>query len=126
MVESSRSLSCQHDAVKLLALGFVYRAGLQRLQVEADGSDRRLQFVRDRVDEGVVLFVSPDFTHQEGRIQNHAGMMIGQQQDAEEQQDSRAPVENYPTDVKKQGDDDQPGAERNEECDRLSGSGDRP
>ena len=41
--------------------------------------------MRDGIDEGVVLLVAPDFAHQEGGVQHHAGDDHGEQQDAEEQ-----------------------------------------
>ena len=57
----------QHQFVELLALRFVHVAPLQSLEVEADGRDRGLQFMSDGVDEAVVIFVQPDFAHQEAR-----------------------------------------------------------
>ena len=48
----------EHGAIELLALGLVDGPGLQGFQIQADGGDRGLQLVRDRVDEGVVLGVA--------------------------------------------------------------------
>ena len=62
----------EHEPVELAALRLVHLAALQRLQVEADGSDRRLQFVGDGVDEAVVLLVAADFAHQKNRVENDA------------------------------------------------------
>ena len=89
----------QHDAVELLALGLVDRARLQRLQIQPDGGHRRLQLVRDRVDEGVVLFVAPDLPHQKDRVQHDAADDHRQQQDPQEQQDAGAPVQQNPADI---------------------------
>ena len=41
----------EHDAVELAALRLVQVPRLQRLQVKSDGGDRRLQLMRDGVDE---------------------------------------------------------------------------
>ena len=48
----------QHDVVEAAPLFVVERARLQRLEVEADRRDRRLELVGDGVDEGVVLLVA--------------------------------------------------------------------
>ena len=63
----------EHDAVELAPLVLVELARLQRLQVQADRRDRRLQLVGDGVDEGVVLLVAADLAHQEDRVQDEAG-----------------------------------------------------
>src|SRR5580704_13066352 len=60
----------KHKAVKLLALRRVHVAPLQRLEIETDRGNRRLQFMRDRVDKAVVLLVAPDLTHQKDRVQD--------------------------------------------------------
>ncbi len=69
MVDEQAVAVFQHDPVKLFSLLFIHAARLQRFQVKPDGSDRRLQLMRDSVDEGIVLFITPDFAHQENRIQ---------------------------------------------------------
>ena len=63
----------QHDAVELLALRVADLARLQRLEVEADRRDRRLQLVRDRVEEAVLLFGEAHFADQEHRVDDDAG-----------------------------------------------------
>ena len=62
----------EHDVVELIALGCGDITGLEGFEVEANGSQRRLQFVRDGVDESVVLFVASDLTNQEGRVEDEA------------------------------------------------------
>ena len=73
----------QHQVVKLLALRLVHFAALHRFQIQADGSDGSLQFVRDGVDEAIVLFVAADFAHQEDGVQNHSGDDRGKKNHAE-------------------------------------------
>ena len=50
----------KHDVVELLPPCLVNVSRLQRLQVEPHRRDRGLQLVRDRIDEGLVLFVALD------------------------------------------------------------------
>src|SRR5207248_5512679 len=54
----------QHDAIELFALGFLYFARLQRLEVEPDGGDGSLQLVRHRVDKSIMLLISSNFPDQ--------------------------------------------------------------
>ena len=61
-----------HGAIELPAFDVVHGPGLQRFQVEANGRDRRLQLVRDGVNEGVVLFVAPDLADQKRGVEDHA------------------------------------------------------
>ena len=110
----------QHDLVELVALVFVDGPGLQGFQIQADGGDGSFQFVRDGVDEGVVLFVPADLAHQEDGVQHDAGDDDGDQQDAESEQNSGAPVEQYPADVENQDDEDEAGAQRDEERDGFA------
>ncbi len=79
----------QHDAVELLALGFIHRARLQRFEIQPDGGDRSFQFMCDGVDEGVVLLIAADFADQEDGIQHDAADDHRQQQDP---RTSRMPV----------------------------------
>ena len=89
MVDEQTVAIVQHDPVELLALGLVHRARLQGLQVEADGSDGSLQFMRDGIDEGVVLFVAADLTHQKDGVEHDAADDHSQQDPARK---SRMPV----------------------------------
>ena len=63
----------EHGAIELLALGLLDGAGLQGFQVQADGGDRGLQLMRDRVDKRVVLGVAPNLAHQKGGVENYSG-----------------------------------------------------
>ena len=75
----------QHDVVELPALRVADLARLQRLEIQADRRDRRLQLVRDRVDEAVVLLVPPDLEHQEHRVDDQAGDDQAEEDDAEDE-----------------------------------------
>ena len=79
----------QHDAVELAPLVVVELAGLQRLQVQPDRGDRRLELVGDGVDEGVVLFVAPDLAHQEDGVEDEPGDDQQEEDDAEDQRGPR-------------------------------------
>src|SRR5512143_49732 len=50
----------QHDAVELVPLRLGNLVFLECLEVQPDGGYWGFELVGDRVDEGVVLFVSPD------------------------------------------------------------------
>ena len=84
----------QHHVVELAPLRFVDRrsARLQRLEVQADRRDRRLQLVRHGVDERVVLLVAPDFADEKGGVEDQAGDDGGEDQAAEQQRDELAQV----------------------------------
>ena len=80
----------QHDVVELAALRVADLARLQRLEVQADRRDRRLQLVGDGVDEAVVLLVALDLAHQEHRVDDEAGDDEAEQDHAEdERRDAR-------------------------------------
>ena len=59
-------------------------ARLESFEVEPDGSDRRLQLMRDCVDESVMLVMTADLPHEEDRIQDDAADDQREQHDAEE------------------------------------------
>ena len=81
----------EHDAVELAPLRLVDLARLERLQIQPDRGDRRLQLVRDGVDEGVVLIVAAKLAHEEHRVDDDAGDDQGEGDDAEdERQDAAA------------------------------------
>ncbi len=73
----------QHDAVETFALRLIEVARLQRLQVETDGGDRRLQLMRDRVDEAVMLFAAAHLAHQKNGVQGDSGDDESEENDAE-------------------------------------------
>ena len=109
---SSRSRVVEHHAVELAPLLLRQLAALQRLQVQPDRRDRRLELVGDGVDERVVLLVAPDLAHQEDRIEDEARDDEREQDDAEAEQQAFAPVDDDPADVQRDGDRDQADAER--------------
>ena len=106
----------QHQVVKFPALLFIHVAALQRLEVQPDRRDGGLQFVGDRIEKAIMLFVAADFADQKKGIQDHAGDDRGEKGDPEKQQDTFAPVENYPTDVQGDRECDQARAQDDEEC----------
>ena len=95
-VPSRRSVVVQHATVKLAALGFIHVTMLQGLQVKADGSDRGLEFVGDRVDEAIVLLVAANLAQQENRIENQPRRDGAEEDYAQENFDAFAPVEDDP------------------------------
>jgi hypothetical protein len=110
----------QHRAIKFLPLGFFDVAGLQCFEIQPNRGHRRLQLVRHRVDKRVVLGVAPDLTDQEGGIQNYAGNHHQDQNDAKKEHDRMAPPQQYPTDVKRNDDQDEACTQRDKERDRLA------
>ena len=80
----------EHDAVELAPLRLADLARLQRLQVQADRRDRRLQLVRDGVDERVVLVVAAQLAHEKHRVDDDAGDDEGEGEDAEARAAGRA------------------------------------
>ena len=89
----------EHQPIKLLALRFVDFAALQGFEIKANRGDGRFQFVRDGVDEAVVLFVAADFADQEDGVEDQAGDDGDEENNAEEKQYAFAPVEDDPADV---------------------------
>ena len=57
----------------------------------------------DCVDECVVLFVPPDFADEKDRVQYDTGDDQAEEQDAQHQQDPRAPVQHDPGDIERYG-----------------------
>ena len=76
----------------------------------------------DRVDERILLFVTPDFPDQEERIQHDAADQHRPQQDAQEEQNPSTPTEENPADVNEDDDGNQARAEGDEEPDRRAPS----
>ena len=66
------------------SLRFFDVSRLQCLQVQSHGRDGRFQFVRNGIDKGVVLFVTPDLPDQEDRVENDAGDDETEEEDAED------------------------------------------
>src|SRR5579872_1094009 len=82
----------KHEPVKLFALGFIHFAALQGLEIKANGSNRRLQFVSDGVDKTVMLLVALDFADEKNRIENQPGGNGPEKDDAEKDFNAFAPV----------------------------------
>src|SRR3954468_7827602 len=91
----------EHDPVELAPLDFVDLARLQCLEIEADRSDRRLQFVRHRVDERVVLLVAPDLADQEDGVHDAERDDDEEKDRAEHDQHPLAPVQDQPADIQR-------------------------
>ena len=96
---------------------------LQRLQVQPDGRDRRLQLVRDGVDEGVVLLVALDLHHEEHGVDDQAGDDEGEEDDAEDERRDRRAVMTIQPMLSETAAADQQDAERDEEGDGLLAAG---
>jgi hypothetical protein len=75
--------------------------------------------MRNGVDEGIVLGIAANLSHQESCIENDAADDHREQQKTQKEQNSGVPVEDHPADVKQQDDHNEADAERNEECNRL-------
>ena len=105
----------QHDAIELLALRVADLARLQRLEVQADRRDRRLQLVRDRVEEAVLLFGDAHFADQEHRVDDEARDDQGEGDDAEHERRDAPPVHQDPADVEGNGCGDENDAEDDED-----------
>ena len=121
---SRRSVSEQHQIIKLLALRFVHFTALHGFQVQADGSDGSFQFVGDRVDETAVLFVAADLAHQENGVEDHAGDDGEEKYHAEEEQHDFATVEDDPADVQGDGEGHEGAAQHDEKGNRFSAARD--
>src|ERR1700722_16818565 len=80
--------------------------------------------MRDGVDEGVVLRVASDFPDKKSGVQDHSRDDQHRQENAQEQQNPVAPVEQNPADVENYGDDDYAGAKSDEESNRFLAPGD--
>ena len=87
------------------------------LQVELDARERRLQLVRHRVDERVVLLAPADLPNQERRVQRQAADQHDEADHPEEQQQPGSPVDDDETDVEGDRDRDQGAAEQRDEDD---------
>ncbi len=109
----------EHHVVELVPLVFVHAraACLEGLEVKPDGSHRRLQLVRDGVDERVVLLVAPDLANQERRVEDEAGDDGGENQAAEQEGDDFSKGEDHPSHVERNRQRHQADAEGDEEGD---------
>lgn len=113
----------QHEGVELFALLLVEFSPLQRLKIKPDGSDGRLQFVSNGVDEAVMLLVAPNLANQEERIQDKPGADRPEEDEAEENLYSFAPIENDPTKADGGRHRSEADPQRSEKNDRLAPAG---
>src|SRR5579864_3243019 len=97
------ALLYQAAEIDLLALRRVHVAPLQRLEIETDRGNRRLQFMRDRVDKAVVLLVAPDLTHQKDRVQDDSRRNRCEEDHSEKNLQPLAPVQDDPTAAHRDG-----------------------
>ena len=69
--------------------------------MQADRRHWRFQFVSNRIDESIVLLAAANLPHQEAGIHDHARDDQREEDDPEEQQHAQAPVEDDPSNVKR-------------------------
>jgi hypothetical protein len=86
----------QHELVKFAPLRLLYLTLLQGFQVKANGSNWGLQFVRDRVDEAVVLLAAANFADQKNRIQSNSGDDSAEENYSQEDFHAFPPVDDNP------------------------------
>ena len=80
---------------------------LESLEIECDRGQRRLELVRDCVNEGVVLLVSAYFPDEKGHVQGQPSDQHGKADDADQQEESGPPVHHNPPDVQRDRDGNQ-------------------
>ena len=107
----------QHDVVKLAPLFFADVARLQRFEIQTNRSDRRLQLVRDGVDERVVLLVASYLADQERRVEHESEDQHVEKDDAENEQRDFTPVKYDSPNVQRDRKCDETRAERDEKHD---------
>src|SRR4051812_9773700 len=110
----------QHEFVELLLPRLGQFASLQRFQMQTNGRQRSLQFMRDRIDETVMLLTAPQLPNQKNCIYDHAGNNQGEEDDAEKQQHTFTPVENDPPHVQGDRQRNQANPQAKEEDDRSA------
>src|SRR6266403_1130064 len=113
----------QHDSIEIVSLRFAQLPALQRFQVQADRSDGGLEFVRDRVQKAILLFVLVDFTNQKDRIHNEASDDQFKKNGAQDEGNNLSPVEYNPRDIQRHRQSNQEGAQRHEKRDLLGTTG---
>lgn len=97
----------KHDVVELVSLVLINISCLQSFEIKADGSDWSFEFVRNSVDEGIMLLVTPDFTNEEGCVDYETKDDREKEDDAKNEECDFAPVENDPTDVERDSERDE-------------------
>lgn len=87
----------EHEIVKFAALTVIEFTPFESLQVQPYRCNGSFQFMRNRVDETVVLLVSPDFADKKAGVENQAGDNSPEKDDAEQDFYVLLPVENDPS-----------------------------
>ncbi len=113
----------EHDVVELAALGFGEVAGLQGLEVEADGGDGGFEFVGDGVEEGVLALVAAELADEEDGVEDDAGDEYSEEDEADDEQGEAALVEDDPGDVEGDQAADEQDAEGDGEGDGSAAAG---
>jgi hypothetical protein len=114
----------QHEAIKVTALTLADLATLQSFEVQTYRCDGRFQFVCDRVDKTVVLFVPLYFSHQEACVDDHAADNRSEEDYSDEKENSFPPVENNPANVQDNGEGNETDSQYKEKGNRFSAAGD--
>src|ERR1700745_1717671 len=78
----------------------------------------------DGIDKTVMVLAAPHLPHQEDRVHHHSCNQKSKEHDPEKQQHTLAPIEDDPTDVKRNCQRDQADASDDEENDRSTPTGD--
>src|SRR5690349_20402853 len=84
----------EHDVVERLPLLRVDVARLECREIKANRSERRLEFVGNRVDERVVLLIAANLANQKRRVDDQPEDEQVEEDDAEREQRDLRPVEN--------------------------------
>ena len=113
----------QHDPIEFMTPRFVELPAFQSLQVQANRSDGGLEFVGDRVEEAILLFISVDLANEENGVEDEARNDQSEKNDAEYQWNDLSPVEDDPRNVKRHRQSNQAGAQGHEERDLLGTTG---
>src|SRR5690606_30984605 len=83
----------------------------KRFQIKLDRRDRRFQFVRNGIEECVLLFAAANFADEKCRVKDKAGYYHRKKYDAENEQRDFANVKQDPTDIQHDRDRDQANAQ---------------
>src|SRR6267378_6851496 len=109
----------EHDAIEFAAFGFFELPAFESLQVQANGSDGGLQFVRDGVEKTILLLISANFAHEKNGVDHQTRDDEAEENDAENQRDDLTPVEDDPANIDHHGQGNQASAQGYEKCDGL-------
>ena len=104
-----------HGCVEDVALRRVDGMPLQRVQVEPDAGDGRLELVRDGVEKAVLALVAADLADKKDGVQHHAGDQDRKQDDADQIDGEAAAVAVNPGDVQRHRQRREAHAENDEE-----------